>query len=130
MAKDKENTADTVSPEIARAAATKARDRALNARWDLNIAIFLFAVLILVIILVTYTKAGIEIVSPVAAFGLAMVWLTGWRRGKQLYQRFYEEELLSMGREDEKQTVKQAMKETMEETIEAQVQKALRERWK
>ena len=129
MAKDKDKTAETVSPEIAKAAAMKARDRALNARWDLNIAIFLFAVLILVIILVTYTKAGIEIVSPVAAFGLAMVWLVGWRRGKQLYRRFYDEELMSMGQE-EKKTVKAAMKETIEETIEAQVQKALRERWK
>lgn len=74
----------------------RAGDRARNAKWDLDITIFLFAVLILVIILTTYTKMGIEIVAPIAIFGLAMVWLTGWRRGKQLYQRFYDEEIAEL----------------------------------
>ncbi len=118
-----------VSPEMEQAATRVARDRARNARWDLNIAIFLFAVLILVIILVTYTKMGIEVVAPVALFGLAMVWLVGWRRGKQLYPRFYKEELLKLEQEL-KQTVKGTVKEVVEETIEEKVQKALRERWK
>lgn len=117
-----------VNPQIARAAAVKAHDRARVARWDLNIAIFLFAVLILVIILSTYTKVGLEVVAPTAVFGLAMVWLVGWRREKQLYQRFYEEEVTIL-EEEAKKTVKEAVKETIEETIEAQVQKALRERW-
>ena len=127
---DKDKAAETVvSPEMERAAAQKARDRARVARWDLNIAIFLFAVLILVIILATYTKMGIEAVAPIAGFGLAMVWLEGWRREKQLYQRFYQEELATLGQEL-KQTLKAAVKETMEETIEEQVQKALRERWR
>jgi len=114
-----------VSPEMERTAAQRARDRARNARWDLNIAIFLFAVLILVIILATYTKMGIEVVASVAIFGLAMVWLVGWRRGKELYQRFYEEELSGL-----EQELKKTIKETVEETIEEKVQKALRERWK
>lgn len=127
MAKDK--TADPVRPEMERAAAQKARDRAMNARWDLNIAIFLFAILILVIILVNYTGWGIETVSPIAAFGLLMVWLEGRRRGKQLYQRFYDEELANLEQE-EKKALKAAVKDTVEETIEAQVQKALRERWR
>ena len=118
-----------VSPEVEQAAARRARDRARNARWDLNIAIFLFAVLILVIILATYTKVGIEVVAPVAIFGLAMVWLVGWRRGRQLYQRFYDEELLEQERKL-KETVKGAVEKTVEETIEERVQKALRERWK
>ncbi len=114
-----------ISPGMEKEAAQRASDRARNARWDLNIAIFLFAVLILVIILVTYTKMGIEVVAPIAIFGLAMVWLVGWRRGRQLYQRFYDEELLKL-----EQEVKKTIKETMEETIEERVQKALRERWK
>ena len=84
-----------VSPELERAAAQRARDRANAARWNLNVAIFLFAVVILIIILVTYTKVGIEVVAPVAMFGLAMAWLVGWRRGRQLYQRFYDEEILA-----------------------------------
>ena len=118
-----------VSREMEQAAAQRAWDRARNARWDLNIAIFLFAVLILVIILATYTKMGIEVVAPVALFGLAMVWVVGWRRGRELYQRFYDEELSKMEQELKK-TVKATVAETIEETIEEKVQKALRERWK
>ncbi len=113
-----------ISREMDQAAAQRARDRAGNARWDLNIAIFLFAVLILVIILAAYTKVGLEVVAPVALFGLAMVWLVGWRRGRDLYRRFYDEELLKL-----EQELKTTIKGTIEETIEEKVQKALRERW-
>ena len=118
-----------VSREMEQAAALRAKDRARNARWDLNIAIFLFAVLILVIILAAYTKVGIEVVAPVALFGLAMVWLVGWRRGRQLYQTFYDEELLKLEQEFKK-AIKGTVEKTVEETIEEKVQKALRERWK
>jgi uncharacterized integral membrane protein len=118
-----------VSPQMERVAVQRAKDRAGTAKWDLNIAIFLFAILIMVIILATYTKAGIEIVAPVAVFGLIMVWLEGWRRGRQLYHRFYDEELLKIEQEVKK-TVKAVVKETVEETIEERVQKALRERWR
>ena len=90
---DKAEVSKQPSPELERAAARRARDRANAARWNLNVAIFLFAVVILIIILVTYTKVGIEVVAPVAIFGLAMAWLVGWRQGRQLYQRFYDEEL-------------------------------------
>ena len=118
-----------VSPEMEQMAARRARDRARNARWDLNVAVFLFAVLVLVIILATYTKMGIEVVAPVALFGLVMVWLVGWRRGKQLYQGFYDEELSKLEQESKK-AVERAIEKPMEETIEEKVQKALRERWK
>ncbi|MEE8360479.1 MAG: hypothetical protein V3S04_06075, partial [Candidatus Omnitrophota bacterium] len=30
---------------------------------------------------------------------LVMVWLVGWRRGRQLYERFYEEELVKLKQE-------------------------------
>jgi len=126
---DEAEVAEPVSPEIVQTAAQRASDRAKNARWDLNIAIFLFAILILVIILATYTKMGIEVVAPIAIFGLAMVWLVGWRRGRQLYQRFYEEELSKLEYEL-KGTVEGTVKKTVEETIEEKVQKALRERWR
>ncbi len=116
--------AKQVSPEMERAAARRAGDRASAARWDLDVAVFLFAILIIVIILL-YQGIGIEVVSPVAVFGLAMVWLVGWRRGKQLYKRFYDEELLKLERESA-----MASKGTMEETVEEKVQKALRERWR
>ncbi len=122
---DKAEVTKRVSPEMERIAAQRARDRAMAARWDLNTAIFLFAVLILVLILTTYTKAGLEIVAPIAVFGLAMVWLVGRRRGKELYQRFYDEELSKQEYE-----LRKVVKETVEETIEEKVQKALRARWK
>jgi len=118
-----------ISPEMERTAARRARGRASNARWDLNVAIFLFAVLILVIILATYTKMGIEVVGPIAIFGLAMAWLVGWRRGGKLYQPFYDEELSKLEREIKK-AVTETVEKTVEETIEQRVQKALRERWK
>ena len=118
-----------ISLEMERTAARKARNRAKNARWDLNVLILLFAILILIIILATYTKAGLEIVAPIAIFGLAMVWLVGWRRGGQLYERFYDEELSKLEQE-QKLKIKKTVKEAVEETIEEKVQKALRERWK
>ena len=118
---------DETREKIERLAARRAGERARNARWDLNVAIFLFAVLILVIILITYTKMGIEVVAPVAIFGLAMVWLVGWRRGKQLYESFYEEELAKLEQDLERKEKK--LGEAIEETVEEKVQKALRERW-
>ncbi|MFC1978261.1 hypothetical protein ACFLWS_08415, partial [Chloroflexota bacterium] len=87
-----------VSPEMERTATQRARDRAQAARWDLDIAVFLFGVLIIIIILL-FQGIGVAIVAPVALFGLTMVWLVGWRRGRQLYQRFYDEELFKLEQE-------------------------------
>ena len=129
---DEAEVAKQVSPEMEQTAAQRARDRAGAARWDLDIAVFLFAVLIIVIILL-FQEVGIDIVAPVAIFGLAMVWLVGWRRGRQLYQRFYDEELSKLERELKKTVkgaVEKAVEKTVEETIEEKVQKALRERWR
>jgi len=125
---NKNEAPEQVGEEIKRLAARRAELRAREARWDLDIAVFLFAVLILVIILGTYTEMGIEVVGPVAIFGLVMVWYVGWRRGRQLYQSFYEEELADLEQEQERK--KKPGGETIEETIEEKVQKALRERWR
>ena len=121
---DEAEATQQVSPEMERAATQRARDRANAARWNLDIAVFAFAVLIIVIILL-FQEIGIAIVAPVALFGLAMVWLAGWRRGRQLYPRFYDEELSKL-----KQELKKTVKEAVEETIEERVQRALRERWR
>jgi len=110
-----------IGPELEQAAVQRARDRAASGRWDLNVAIFLFAVLIIVIILL-FQDVGIVVVAPVAIFGLVMVWLVGWRRGKQLYQHFLEEEIAAA-----KRGVDQTMG-AIEDTIEERVQKALRSR--
>jgi len=74
-------------------------------------------------------NVGIEVVAPVALFSLAMVWLVGWRRQKQLYKRFYDSELADLEK-DSIPAVKVAIKESIKETIDEQVKKALRERLK
>ena len=81
-----------ISPEMESRAARRARDRAKTAGWDLDVALLLFAVLIIVIIL-SFQGIGIEIVASVAIFGLALTWFVGWRKIRQLYQRFYDEEI-------------------------------------
>ena len=48
-----------VSAEMERTSTRIAKDKAKNARWDLNVAVLLFAVLILVVILATYTEVGL-----------------------------------------------------------------------
>ncbi len=121
---DKAEDAKEISPEMERTAAQRARDRASAARWNLDVAVFMFAVLIIVIILL-YQGVDYRCCGAVAIFGLAMVWLVGWRRGRQLYRRFYDEELFKL-----EQELKRAAGPTIEDTIEARVQKALRERWK
>ena len=104
--------------ERERLAIQRAKDRARTGRWDLNIAIFIFSVLIIVIILL-FQGVVLEIVAPVAIFGLGMVWLVGWRQGKQLFERYCEEELAKLEYE---RTLK------VEETIEETVRKTIRER--
>ena len=113
-----------ISPEIERRAERSAKDRIKAARWNLDIAVFSFAVLIIVIILL-FQEVGIEIVAPVAALGLGLVWLAGWWQGRQLYQRFYDEELVKLERAS-----KEKVEGIIDETVEEKVQKALRERWR
>jgi hypothetical protein len=115
-----------VSLKMERTAAQNAKIRARVARWDLDIALFLFAVLIIVIILL-FQKISIEVVGPVAIFGLAMVWLVGWKRGKKLYQRFYEEELVKL-EPDSKESVREIVKEKVAVTVEDMVKKAFLKR--
>lgn len=125
---DEAEVTQQISPEIKRMAAQRAKVRARTARWDLDTAVFAFAILIIVIILL-FQGVGVEIVAPVALFGLTMVWLVGWRRGRQLYQRFYDEELSKLELEVKK-VITGTVEKTVEETIEEKVQKALRERWR
>jgi len=81
-----------ITPTGKRRARSTATLRTRQTMWDLDIAIFLFAVLIIIIILL-FQGVDVIISTPVAIFGLTMVWLVGWRRGRQSYQYFYEEEL-------------------------------------
>ena len=51
---DEAEVSQQISPEMERMVAQRAKDRASAARWDLDIAVFLFAILIIVIILLFY----------------------------------------------------------------------------
>lgn len=93
-----------LSPQIEHAATESAKYKASIAKWGVNVVIFLFTILITIIILISQ-GIGISVVGPLAIFGLAMVWLMGWRRWNQLYQRFYTEELLRIQEKPTKETI-------------------------
>ena len=130
---NQETAPEPAREEMKRVAVRRAKERARIARWDLNVAVFLFVVLIIVIILL-FQDIGIEIVAPVAIFGLIMVWITGWRHGQQLYRSFYDEELFKLEKEmeeaEEKEKREKKAEKPIEETVEEAVQRALRERLK
>jgi len=113
-----------VSPKMEQAAMQRARYRAKAARWDLDVAVFFFAILIIVVILL-FQVTGLEFVAPAAIAGLAMGWLMGWKKGKQLYEHFYDEEISKL-----EQELRKTVEGAVEETIEEKVQKALRQRWR
>ena len=112
------------SEAIERIAMQRAKEKARVARWDLDVAVFFFAVLIIVIILLIQ-GVGLEIVALAAIFGLAMGWLMGWRKGKQVYERSYNEELLKLEID-----LMEASRESGKATIEEIIQKAFSERWR
>jgi len=93
-----------LSPEIESLAMLRARGKANIARWGLNVVIFLFSILITIIIL-TSQGIGNDVVVPLAIFGLATVWLIGWRRGRQLYKHFYSEEVSSLQQRTSREAV-------------------------
>ena len=123
---DESEIAGPVSPKIEREAAQKASYRAQAARWDLDVAVFFFAILTIVIVLL-FQGVGYEIVAPVAMLGLALGWLMGWRKGKQQYESFYQEELKELQRGLERK--KKPEEALIEETIDKKVQEAIRQRW-
>ncbi len=90
-------------------ATASAKERAQIAKWDVNIAVFLFAVLIIIVILL-FEGFGVEFVGPIAAVGLGLVWLAGWRRGRQLYSHFLNEELLRLQRQEEQAILQEVLK--------------------
>ena len=92
---DEAEVTTQLSPEMERIAEQRAKERAKSARWDIDVAVIFFAVLIIVIILM-FLGVRVEIVAPVAICGLATGWFMGWKKGKQKYKLFYDEELLKV----------------------------------
>lgn len=111
--KKKDNVTAWISPETKLKANRRARYRASAAMWTLEVAVFLYAILTLVIILATYTKVGLEIVASVAIVGLAVVWVIGWRRERILYQLYYEEELSKLEEESRKGLIEEEVEKAL-----------------
>jgi hypothetical protein len=107
-----------INSKIEQVAAQRARERAKNGRWDLDVAVFLFGLIILILILLFQGENYNIAASIIAALGLTAVWVGGYRKEKRLYELFYDEELSRL----------QNAGKALEETIEDRVQKALRER--
>jgi len=120
---DEAEVAKQVSPEMEQMATQRARYRAKAAMWDLDTALFFFAIMTIVIIL-SFQGIEVEVVAPVAMFGLAMGWVMGWKKGKQAYRLFYDEELSKL-----EQELRKTVKGAVEETIEEKVKEAMRKRW-
>lgn len=112
----------TVNLEIEKVARSRAKQRAYTARWNLDIAIFAFAVLIAVVVLLSQ-DVRLEIVAPVAIVGLTLVWLAGWWHGRKLLAGFYVEELETLRNEMTK-----IQTEIVDESVEEMIQKALKDR--
>ncbi len=108
--------------EMERIASQTARKKSNSGRWDLDVALALFAVLILVVILL-FGGASTMIVGPIAIFGLLIAWLMGWRKGKRLYSQYYIEELHRL-RYKMSRVVKEA------ETVDEKIQEILKKRFK
>lgn len=81
--------------DIERLAAKRAGRRAKTAGWDFTLAIAAYAILTTVIIL-RFEGFGTEFVAPIAVLGLAMILFIYKRRGAQLLERYYAEELLEL----------------------------------
>jgi hypothetical protein len=112
--------AEMLSPERKQAAAQRAKYRSKAGRWDIDVAVFLFLILIAIMILL-FQGVETEIMAPAAAVGLALAWLMGWKKGRQLYKIFFREEL--------EKELKDAIGWDKEEAIEEQIQHALRDRY-
>jgi hypothetical protein len=108
--------------EMERIASQTARDKAKSGRWDLDVALALSGVLILVVFLL-FGGANTTIVGTIAIFGLLIAWFMGWRKGKRLYSGYYLEELRKL-----KHEMNRVVKEA--ETVEEKVQEILKERFK
>lgn len=123
------NHAEHISLEEEHLAEQKARERASATMWSLEIVVLSFALLIVVLIMLSQ-ETQIEIVSTISIIGLALVWFIGRRRGRKLYQSFYMEEKSKLEEKLKLEEQQKIQKIEEEETIEDKVRKALRDRWR
>ena len=72
-----------------------ARNKADVARWGVNLVIFLFALMIVIIIL-NGQGVSIDYIALTAISGLSLAWVVSWRKGKRLFRNYYAQELLDL----------------------------------
>ena len=87
-----------LGPELELLVRQLAKNRANTSKWDINILVLLFAVLITIMILIAL-DIDMRIVAIVAISGLAAVLLLGSVRGARLIQHFYAEEVRDLQQE-------------------------------
>jgi 4-hydroxybenzoate polyprenyltransferase len=70
----------------------KAKLKARSQKWDMNLVVFMFAILLITVILLF---EGIDPIylAPIAFFGLIMVWLVSRQQERKLYKRYYRQEM-------------------------------------
>ena len=71
-----------IHPKTKWKAIQRAKYRASALRWNLEVAIFLFGILAIIVILGNQ-GVGIWILAPIAVFSLTMVWTVGWKQAKK-----------------------------------------------
>lgn len=87
-----EGSINQYSERLEKVAIEKAKQQALAVRWNMSTVLLGFAILAAVIVLRSESVAT-EIVAPMAIIGLAIIWLTGYIRGRKLFQRLYDQEI-------------------------------------
>ena len=78
--------------EIIEQCSDKARRAAKNQKWDMNLVVFMFAILLLTVILL-YEGIDPIYLAPIGFFGLTMCWYVSWRQEKKLFRRYYRMEM-------------------------------------
>ena len=88
-------TVESVDPRDKRAMELlhkRVKDRAVSLRWNLNGLMFIYAVLIIVVILAIQNINGM-FVALVAVIGLISIWLFSTLQVRKLEEQFYQQEI-------------------------------------
>ncbi|MEK7354165.1 MAG: hypothetical protein AABZ77_06645 [Chloroflexota bacterium] len=85
-------SAKWINQKTKRKIVQRAKDRANAAKWNLDVAVFSFGLIIIIFVL-SFERVSVWITAFAAVLGLATIWLIGWRRARQQYAGFLDEEL-------------------------------------
>jgi len=66
-----------------------AKEQTAHSRWDISSAAIAYSLLFITIVLVYFSVAR-EIIALIAVFGLCLVWLKAWVKGRKLHRESYD----------------------------------------